>query len=142
MLKRFRFSVPVEVRFSDIDAMGHVNNAAYLTYLESARIAYWLKVTRRSGLRALDMILARVEIDYRSPVAFGERLAVRARVASMKRSSFVMEFEILERRTKRLVAQARKVLVHYDYARRRSTPLPGQLRRSIRAQDPGAEELG
>ena len=75
-----RFSHPIEVRFRDLDALGHVNNAVYLTYLESARIAYWMHVTRRSGLDALDMILARVEIDYRAPAPIGEFLLLEASV--------------------------------------------------------------
>ena len=91
------FTYPIEVRFRDMDALGHVNNAVYLTYLESARIADWLHVTKRAGLDALDMILARVEIDYRSPLAYGEALDVTVRCASMRRSSFVLEFRATER---------------------------------------------
>ena len=134
------FTYPIEVRFRDMDALGHVNNAVYLTYLESARIAYWLHVTKRSGLDALDMILARVEIDYRSPLAYGEALDVTVRCASMRRSSFVLEFKATERAAGRLVAEARKVLVHYDYAASRSLALPPQLRELLRAQDPDVKE--
>jgi acyl-CoA thioester hydrolase len=43
----FRFNYPIEVRFSDTDAMGHVNNAVYLTYFEQARLAYWRELWRR-----------------------------------------------------------------------------------------------
>lgn len=136
----YRFSFPVEVRFRDLDALGHVNNAVYLTYLESARIAYWMRVTGRSELRELDIILARVELDYRSPVAYGETLELGVRCASMRRSSFVMEFEAVERRTRRLVAEARKVLVCYDYAAGRSRPIPPELRQQILAQDPDARQ--
>jgi acyl-CoA thioester hydrolase len=134
------FSYPIEVRFRDLDALGHVNNAVYLTYLESARIAYWMHVTRRSGLDALDMILARVEIDYRSPLAYGEALDVTVRCASMRRSSFVLEFKATERAAGRLVAEARKVLVHYDYGASRSLALPPELRDLLRAQDPEVKE--
>ena len=134
------FSHPIEVRFRDLDALGHVNNAVYLTYLESARIAYWLHVTRRSGLDALDMILARVEIDYRSPLAYGEAVDVTVRCASMRRSSFVLEFAVVERSGGRLVAEARKVLVHYDYAASKSLALPTELRELLRAQDPDVRD--
>jgi YbgC/YbaW family acyl-CoA thioester hydrolase len=87
MLSGFRFRHAVEVRFRDLDALGHVNNAVYLTYLESARMAWWMHVKGRTDLAGLDMILARAEIDYRSPAVFGERLAVGVRCASLKRSS-------------------------------------------------------
>jgi acyl-CoA thioester hydrolase len=135
-----RFSFRVEVRFRDLDALGHVNNAVYLTYLESARIAYWFHVTGKSRLQDLPMILARVELDYRSPVALGESLDVSVRCVSMRRASFVMAFDVREARTGRLVAEARKTLVHYDYAAGRSEPIPMELRTLLRAQDPDVEE--
>lgn len=141
MLSGFRFVHPVELRFSDLDAMGHVNNATYLTYLESARLAWWAKVTGSDDLAALRMILARAEIDYRSPARFGDRPVVGVRCASLGRSSFVLELRVEDGRGGRLLAEARKVLVYYDYAARRSSPLPAELRRGILAQDPDAREL-
>ena len=139
-MSRAPFTHPIEVRFRDLDALGHVNNAVYLTYLESARIAYWMHVTKRSGLDALDMILARVEIDYRSPLSYGEAVDVTVRCASMRRSSFVLEFAARERSAGRLVAEARKVLVHYDYAASKSLALPAELKDLLRAQDPDARD--
>jgi acyl-CoA thioester hydrolase len=137
---RFRFFFPVDVRFRDLDAIGHVNNAVYLTYLESARIAYWMEVTGGRDLGDLGMILARAEIDYRSPVSYGESLEVGVRCASLGRSSFVLELAVFERSSGRLVAEARKVLVHYDYAAARSRPLAPELRRLLLARDPDARE--
>lgn len=135
----FRFTHAVEVRFRDLDALGHVNNAVYLTYFESARMAWWLHLTHRSDLRGMDMILARAEVDFRSPAAFAEILDVGVRCASIGRSSFVIEQAITERRTRRLVAEARKVLVHYDYAAGRSQPLSEEMRRQLLDQDPDAD---
>jgi len=136
----FRFTHPVEVRFRDLDALGHVNNAVFLTYFESARMAWWLHVTRRTELKGMDMILARAEVDYRSPAAYPEVLDVGVRCASIGRASFVLEQAITERRTRRLVAEARKVLVHYDYAAGRSVPLTPEQRRQLLDQDPEAEQ--
>jgi acyl-CoA thioester hydrolase len=140
MLNGFRFQHPVEIRFADLDALGHVNNAVLLTYLESARIAYWLQVTERTGLAALDMILARTEIDYRSPLFFGESVVVGVRAISLRRASFVMEFRALERASQRLVAEAKKTLVYYDFTARESLPLPAAIRAQLFAQDPDLRE--
>lgn len=135
-MEGFRFVHPIEVRFRDLDALGHVNNAVYLTYLESARMAYWFHVMGRKDLAGLDMILARVEVDFRSPVSFGESLDVGVRCASIRRSSFLLESTILDRNSVRLVAQARKVLVHYDYSARKAVPLPPEMRERLLAMDP------
>ena len=134
MLNGYPFVHKVEVRFRDLDAMGHVNNAVFLTYVESARVAYWLKLRGRAGLRDMDLILARTEIDYRSPLGFGETAEIGLRFAEVGRSSFVIEFVMLEGATQRLVAQGRNVLVYYDYAAGRSAPMPDQLRASVEAQ--------
>lgn len=133
----YRFTYALQVRFRDLDALGHVNNAVYLTYFESARMAFWMHVNGRADLQSMDMILARAEVDYRSPVGYGDELEVGVRCASIKRSSLVLEQSIVERRTGRLVAQARKVLVHYDYAAGRSKALPEEQRQRLMAQDPG-----
>jgi acyl-CoA thioester hydrolase len=139
-LSEFRFRFPMEVRFRDLDALGHVNNAVYLTYLESARIAYWLKITGRPGLQGMDMILARAEVDFRAPLGYGDRIEVGVRCASMKRSSLVMESEIVRLPDRTVVAESRKVLVYYDYAAGRSAPLPEDLRQRIRDHDPDVKE--
>lgn len=139
-MEGYRFLQPIEVRFRDLDAVGHVNNAVYLTYIESARVAWWIQTTGRPSLRDLTIILARTEIDYRRPVAFGDRLVVGLRCVSMGRSSFVLEFRIEDAATGQLVAEARNVLVYYDYAAGRSTPLPPDLRARIKAAEPGVAE--
>jgi acyl-CoA thioester hydrolase len=136
----YRLVLPVEVRFRDLDAIGHINNVVYLTYMESARIAWWVRVTGRPDFRDMTMILARTEIDYRAPATYGDRLEVGVRCASMRRSSFVLEFRIEEPGSARLVAEARKVLVHYDYAAARPTPIPADLRERIKAADPDVRD--
>ena len=140
MLSGYGFVFPVEVRFRDLDALGHVNNAVFLTYLESARIAYWLELSGRTSLTGMDMILARVEIDYRSPGAYREKLEVGARIAAVGRSSVTMEFRIVEHETQRLLAESRNVLVYYDYAANRSLGIPDELRRKLLAHDPAARQ--
>jgi acyl-CoA thioester hydrolase len=135
---RFRFRYPIDVRFRDLDAIGHVNNAVFLTYFEQARIAWWLHVTQRNTLRDLDMILARVEIDYRSPIVFGESIEVGVGCTSLGRSSFVVEEDAHERERGRLVAACRKTLVYYDFAKGRKQELTPAIRELLLAQDPEA----
>ena len=106
------------VRFRDCDAMGHVNNAVYSTYLEEARIGV---------LGALgDFILARVEIDFRSELRNGEEVEVRTRCSRIGTKSFDLEHEVVA--DGRVVAEAKSVLVSYDYGRGESVPVPDELR--------------
>ena len=64
------------VRFRDLDPMGHVNNAVFLTYIESARAAFLQHLGAVQTLEDLAIIVARIEIDFRAPVRFGEDSAM------------------------------------------------------------------
>jgi len=106
------------VRFRDCDAMGHVNNAVYSTFLEEARIEVLGGLT--------DFILARVEIDFRAELRAGEEIEVRTRCSRIGTKSIELEHEI--HADGRLAAQAKSVLVGYDYERAQSVPLSEQVR--------------
>jgi acyl-CoA thioester hydrolase len=111
------------VRFRDCDAMGHVNNAVYSTYLEQARIGIM------GGLG--EMILARVEIDFRAELHAEEEIEVRSTCPRIGTKSFDLEHEIWA--GDRLVANAKSVLVGYDYGQGRSVPLSEEQRRRLTA---------
>ncbi len=141
----FRFRRPIEVRFGDTDAMGHVNNAVYLTYCESARASYYEAVTGRMLLEPdstasvlgrpptedSQFILAEARITYRSPAFFGETLTVEVRASRIGRTSFTLEYRLTAPESSfgqaRLVAISDSVLVGYDYNRGHPVPLPAAL---------------
>jgi len=119
------------VRFRDLDGMGHVNNAVFSTYLEQARLA-WFSQERFGAVDELplgDVILARTEIDFRSPVQAGETVEVALRPARVGTKSFELEYEL--RAAGRLVAEAKSVLVGYDYERGESVPVPERWQRRL-----------
>jgi acyl-CoA thioester hydrolase len=109
------------VRFRDCDAMGHVNNAVYSTYLEQARIGIL------GGLEPLT--LARVEIDFRAELHAGEGVEVRSRCPRIGTKSFDLDHEVWA--GDRLVAEAKSVLVGYDYGVGASVPLTEDQRRRL-----------
>jgi acyl-CoA thioester hydrolase len=123
---RFPWVRRERVRFRDCDAMGHVNNAVYSTYLEEARIGVL------GGLA--EFILARVEIDFRAELRAGEEVEVGTRCARIGTKSFELEHEL--RADGRVVAQARSVLVAYDYERGESVQVPDELRARLTAPGP------
>jgi len=136
----FRFSTSLEVRWRDLDALGHVNNAVYLTYLEQARVHY----LRETGLgfqsiEDIGMILAEVTCTYLSPLSLGEQVTVRVRVSELRNSSFIFEYRI-EGEDGRLAATARSVQVCYDYQAGRSLPIPDRWRAAIVSYEPGLTE--
>ncbi len=124
----------VEIRFADTDAMGHVNNAVYLTFVEAARVAWWTATTgeplEREAGRAEGLILAEAEIAFRSPLFFGETVTVETRANRLGRTSLGLEHRItadIPGGPVRLVATCRSVVVRYDYVAERPIPWKADL---------------
>jgi acyl-CoA thioester hydrolase len=123
MSKDFAFTHPIEVRFRDCDAMGHVNNSVYFTYFEQCRLLFWRKLTGAPN-PLTSIILAHAECDFRAPAHFGDPLEVRTRLAAIGRSSVTMTYDLVNLGTNQTVAEGKAVLVSYDYQTRASRPLP------------------
>ncbi len=108
--------------------MGHVNNAVYNTYIEESRMSFWKLVEPGRSLETAPFILARAELNYRSPARESEVIQVSIRVAWMGSSSFCFEHRLIEKQSGRLIAEAISVLVYFDYESGRSAPIPQQIR--------------
>ena len=115
------------VRFRDLDAMGHMNNAVYSTMIEQARLAFLTP----NGARVENMILARLEIDFRSPVELGETIEIAVTPTRIGTKSFDLDYVL--RVGDRVVAEAKTVLVAYDYATASSVELPDEWKERLAA---------
>jgi acyl-CoA thioester hydrolase len=138
----FAHTHEIDVRLADTDAMGHVNNASYLTYVEIARVAYYEQVIGQPlplGYHGAEegMILAEIRMTYRSQAFYGETLAVETRVERIGRSSFTMVHRITAPASRygpaRLVGVAESVLVSYDYREDKPILVPDDWRAAIAA---------
>ncbi len=129
----FAVSRQVEVRFVDIDAMGHVNNANYATYFEEARVAYFRtalsgELADRPLGRAFPFILLDLYCRYLSPVRAGEVLDVGIRLSRLGGKSCDFEYLITARGDGRAVATGRTTQVYYNYEEERTERVPEDLR--------------
>jgi len=113
------------VRFRDVDSVGHVNNAVYLTYLEEARIAF----LSQADEDPLAMVVARIEIDFRSPAELDETVEVSVTPGRVGTTSFTLHHEL--RADGRLVAEASTVLVAYDYSKNEPRAVPDEWRKLL-----------
>ena len=120
----------IEVPYGDIDGMGHLNNVAYLRYLEWARSKYWLAMRGEVDFWKIDFVVARSEIDYRSSAHMGEVLTVDVHVSRMGNSSFDFSYRVIGP-DGRLVAEAKTTQVCYDWERRASKSLSDERRCEI-----------
>ena len=120
-----------EIRFSDIDAMGHVNNAVYFSYFEQARISYFRQlVGGQWNWKQYGVLVARNEIDYKLPILLQDRITIHIDVESMGIKSFTLNYRI-ERADGILCASGRSVMVCFDHQAGTSIAIPEQWKTQL-----------
>jgi len=124
----FRHKSKIEIRFADIDAFGHVNNAVFLTYFEQARVRYFDEVLgwdydwSKEGV-----IVARSEVDYILPVHFRDHITLYTGCSRIGNKSFDVSYQLLRTDVKGndiLVAAGVTVMVAFDYVKGKSIEVP------------------
>jgi len=129
----FTYTHPITVRYRDLDPQGHVNNAVYLTYLESARIGYYQQVGiyRPEQQVLTGLVVVRNEIDYLAPIGLGQKLSVSLRVERLGHKSIAFAFQMASLPDERPLAQGRSVMVAYDNDAQQGVPIPPEWREMI-----------
>ena len=127
------FTLVVQATLRDTDALGHVNNAVYVNWLEEVRTSY---VYTRRGLQTMaevDFILASITIHFRSPVYLLETIELRCAPVRIGRTSWDLAYEGRARKDDRLVVEGVSTQVQYDYTARKKTPIPESWRALLTA---------
>ncbi len=130
----FRFSCLIKVRYADLDPQGHVNNAAYFSYMEQARLEYMqaLGVWREGDdFLSLGTILAEASCSYKRPILLGQTVEVGVRATRLGNKSYDLIYRLTVKGEE--VATGRSVQVAYDYRARRSVRIPDEWREKVRA---------
>ena len=128
----FHFSTAIPVRYSDLDAQGHLNHARYFSFMEEARFKYIVAVglwTETSNFNAVGQIVAEAACSYKKPVFINQTVEVAVRTARLGHKSMDMEYRL--RVGGEEVATGRTVQVCYDYAAHRAVPIPQAWREKI-----------
>jgi acyl-CoA thioester hydrolase len=114
MNKRFIYDVPV--RWSDMDAYGHVNNARFLTLYEEARVAMFFVGAREHGLGSFEegIVIARHEIDYLRPVNYGEPVRIEMWISELRAAAFTVSYELFDEGV--LASRAKSICVPFNLA--------------------------
>lgn len=128
------------VRFGDLDAMRHVNNAAFLTFFEDARVQYLSQLVGDDPTmrRGFGFIFAECKINYRAPAFFDEEIRTCVRPDEVARSSVRIAFAMHAVGDGRLLAEGYGTVVGYDYAAGRSMPLPESFKDALAANSGAA----
>jgi acyl-CoA thioester hydrolase len=127
----FKFYIPIEIRYSDLDPQWHVNHARIVTFMEHARTRYLVRLGLFDGVTfsKFPTIVANVNISYLQPIHPDQKVRVGLGVASIGRKSITYEIEVQDADSGKVMARSQTVTVAYDYDNQCSMPVPDEWRR-------------
>ncbi|MDO9067012.1 MAG: thioesterase family protein [Deltaproteobacteria bacterium] len=117
------YSTGIELRFSDLDAYGHVNSAIYFTYLETARVKLFSDFFREVSHHGIFTLVARAECDFKIPITLYDEVIVTLWIAKTGRSSFELEYRLHDSQEK-TYATARTTMVCFDSLKNKTVAIP------------------
>lgn len=132
-MAEYKFSIPITVRYGDLDPQWHVNNARYLTFLEQARLSYLQELGLFSGNSFLDfpLIVADIHIRYLAPIMSNQPIQVWLRTEKIGNKSLVFSYEIRDENSQQVLARAETIMVTYDYHQQKTVPVSAEWRSVI-----------
>lgn len=136
-MENFKFTLPIQVRYGDLDPQWHVNNARFLTYLEQARFAYLIELGLFDGKSYLDLpfIVADMHIVYLAPITLLQTVIVGVRIARLGGKSLKIEYRLEDQDSGQALATAENTMVTYDYQALKSIPIPENVRAAVSAYE-------
>lgn len=132
-----KHKTPVQIRFGDVDLMGHVNHAVFLTYMELARIRYFNDVVgMQVNWSETGFIVAKVTVDFFSPLLLNdEEVTVLTGCTRFGNKSFDLSYTLLKSNDGAVAANGITTLVAYNYKTRKTIPIPDEWKNKIRSYE-------
>ena len=128
----FKYKTVIEMRFADLDMMGHVNNAIYFTYMEIGRTKYW-KHAINWDWKTTGVVIGQASIDYIAPIFLGDKISMYVRTSRIGTTSFDLEYLIVkdENGKEVICSRGKTVCVAYDYTSKKPSPIPEKEREKM-----------
>jgi acyl-CoA thioester hydrolase len=123
---------PIQIRFNDIDQLGHVTNSVYQQYLDLGKMSYFNDVLKELMDWEIEgLILASISIDYINPIKLNDKVVVRTKIYSIGNKSLKMSQEIFDESTGKIIASSKATMVAYSNKNESTIMVPERWRRSI-----------
>ena len=134
-IANYKHSTPIQIRFVDIDKMGHVNNATILSYFEIARTNFFDEVIgQQDNWFERGLIIAHTDIDYLQPVYLRDDVKVYIRIAKTGTKSFDVEHLLVKKNNNEdvICAIANSILVCMDYTKKQTIEIPAEWKEKLK----------
>ena len=123
------FSETILPRFSETDALGHINNTALPVWFEAARTPFFRFFTPDLDCNNWKLIVAKIEVEFKGELFYGQEITIKSSISHIGNSSFVIKQEVYQH--DELCAVGHATMVRYDFKNKRSTPLSDNEKQSL-----------
>lgn len=128
---KFRHTLPVQIRFSDVDQYGHMNNSSYFSLYDLAKTSYMRDVFGDKDWKHIGIVVANINADFLAPVFFSDDLVIHTSVIHWGHKSFTLLQRAVNKASGVLKCQCRTIMVGYDVASKEPVELPADFKRAI-----------
>jgi acyl-CoA thioester hydrolase len=132
-MEDFRYYLPIQVRYGDIDPQRHVNNARFFTYMEQGRISYFQHLGLWDGadFDNIGFILLETKITFLAPILYGQSIQVGVRIERIGNKSMEVISVLEDTESGSEVARGHSIIVAYDYHQGQSIVIPEEWRKVV-----------
>lgn len=127
----FRYQMPAQLRFSDIDKFGHINNSVYFSLFDMCKTRYFIDVLGQHVFDSLGIVVAHVNADFLAPIFYPDEIALQTKITHLGTKSFTLLQRAINTRTKEVKCECTTVMVFFDTVHNCSMKMPESFKRKI-----------
>ncbi|MBR0182318.1 MAG: acyl-CoA thioesterase [Bacteroidaceae bacterium] len=129
----FHHVMPAQLRWSDVDQFGHVNNSVYFQLFDMCKTKYVLEVVGQDTLKQVAIVVASIKADFLAPIYYPDEIVIQSKITHMGNKSFVIRQRAVNIRTKEVKCEGYTTMVTYDMTNNCSIPIPDDFRAKVEA---------
>ena len=131
-LSDFFHAIDVQIRFNDVDILGHLNNTVYFSFFDTGKAYFFEKAFhRKMDWKNVECVVANIDCAYHAPIYFGEDIEVLTRCSHVGEKSFMLQQVIVEKNTREVKAAANTVMVSINPATKQAVEVPEHYRKGL-----------
>ncbi len=130
---QFNFSIPIQIRMSDLDPFNHVNNGIQCSYLDLGRSAYIEEILgEKIDWLSIDLVLAHISLDFLIPINYGDQIICACKVTYLGNKSFKMIQHLIDTESGIIKTKSESVIVGLDREKLISIPIKQEYREKLK----------
>jgi len=129
----FHHQMPAQLRFSDVDRFGHVNNSVYFSLFDMCKTRYFFDVMGKDFFEKMSTVVVHVDANFISPVYFPDEIVIQTAISKLGHKSFTVIQRAINNRTKDIKCECETVMVMVDHDAKQSVEIPDEFRKRVAA---------